>query len=86
MTTAQRHPLITALRRERRRVHLSQQRLADVIGVHRTTIQNAEAGRFDPRLTVFIAQANALGFGVTLVRRRRRDAAWRRELNGGARS
>lgn len=86
MTTARRHPLITRLRTERRRVGLSQVVLADVIGVHRTTVGNTEAGRFDPRLTTFVAQANALGFDVTLVRRRRRDPGCLRELSGGVRS
>lgn len=78
---ATRHPLVTKLRTERVRVGASQTRLAGVVGAHPDTIWRGEVGRFDPRLTTFVAWAGALGFDVVLVRKgRARDAAWRREM------
>ena len=76
-----RHPIVSQLREIRRhRRGVSQRSLAAVIGADRTAVGNWETGRFDPRLASVTAWANALGYDLALVRRRRRDPGWAREM------
>ena len=49
------------LRRERRRVGLSQEALAAASGLHRTEVSLLERGGRDPRLSTVVRVADALG-------------------------
>ena len=54
------------LRRRRREIGISQQRLADVIGVARRVIGELERGKGTVRLEIAIAAARAVGLDVLL--------------------
>lgn len=54
-----------AVRTFRKRVGLSQEHLADVIGAHRTTIGTIERGLGNPCLSIIAGIAGALGVTVT---------------------
>lgn len=64
------HPLLTALRRERERQHLTAQNIADKAGYHVQTIRKAETGENSATLVVVEDYANALGLAFALVARR----------------
>ena len=79
--TANPHPMAVKLRRIRLLRGLSQCQLAERIGVGRHDVGNWETGRFDPRLLMATAWANALGYDLAPVLiPRRRDPGWCREM------
>lgn len=58
------------LREERKRRHISQTELANLIGKNRTYITALEKGQTDMQLSTFLMLSNALGMDFTLVERR----------------
>ena len=64
-------PLIRALRDARLASATNQISLTQTIGVSANIISHWESGRHEPRLSLLIAWANALGFDVTLTPRTR---------------
>lgn len=53
---------IKRLRKER---HMTQQQLADAIGVHVVTLQSYEAGKYVPKYSVLLKLSSALGVPVS---------------------
>lgn len=62
------HPLIAALRAERRRLEVSQQQMAEYLGYHATAVCSWERGRCEPPLRVLSGWAEAVGFEIVLRR------------------
>lgn len=57
------------LRARRRELGISQQRLADVIGVNRRVVGEIERGKGTARLQIALSMAQALGLDIKLERR-----------------
>lgn len=60
-----------AIRTRRRGLNLSQDQLAEVIGVNRRVIGELERGKGSVRLEIALAAAHAVGFDVNLRARER---------------
>lgn len=56
--------LVPSLAKLRRKAGLSQERLAEIIGVTTMSISNYESGRNDPSARVLVAMAKALNVTV----------------------
>lgn len=61
------HPLVTALRRERERQHLTAQDIANRTGYHVQTIRKSETGENRPTLVLVEDYANAIGWELAMV-------------------
>jgi putative transcriptional regulator len=59
-----RYDISSHLRRHRRRVDLTQQALADRLGVTRQTILNIERGKYSPTVGLALGLAQELGVSV----------------------
>lgn len=57
------------IRRRRKSLHLTQQDLADLVGVNRRSISELERGTGSTSLRTVIAACEALGLDVTVVTR-----------------
>lgn len=53
--------LVAILARERKRLRMSHERLADAAGIHRSTVSRIERGLMSPTLLVLHLMASALG-------------------------
>ena len=68
---AHRDATILTLREERLRRRLSQRDLAEFVGISRVTLTTAETGKRATYYHNVVAWANALGFELQLVQRKR---------------
>lgn len=60
------HPLVAELKTIRLRRGLTQQKLADLAGVSRYWLQDAELGNINPSIHLLCYVAEALGYRLTL--------------------
>jgi len=53
------------IRKERERLGLSQERFAEIAGIHRTYVSSIELGKVDPSLSVAEKVSQALGLNLS---------------------